>query len=199
MKRYPSTIQNAIDHFAKLPGIGPKTAQRMVFYLLKQSKDDLQAFSQSISKLKEGLKTCSTCQTISEQDPCEICSNKSRNQKQICVVAEPSDITTIESTGEYKGLYHVLGGTINTLTGVTPDKLKVKELAERINKQKPDEIIFALNPDLEGETTIIYLAKLLKPAKIKLTRLAKGLPMGSDLEYADEVTLESALRGRTVV
>jgi len=199
MNKFPTPVQNLIDEFNKLPGIGPKTSQRFVFYLLNQPKEEINKLVQALGGLKDEVKFCSVCQNITQKDPCGICSDSSRDQKTICVVAQVYDLLSIESTGEYKGLYHILGGVLNPLEGVTPRELRVKELVERIKKNKPSEIILGLNPDLEGESTVIYLTKLLAPAKIKITRLAKGLPMGADLEYADEVTLSNALKGRREV
>ena len=195
---YPSPIQNLIDQFNKWPGIGPKTSERFVFYLLKKPKEEIEKFIWTIKNLKEKITVCSKCFNFSETDPCVICSNAKRNQSLICVVAKPQDIDIMEKTKEYQGVYFVLGGLLNTVDGITPDKLRVKELIEKIScKQQPvREIILALNVNLEGETTVLYLTKLLRPYKIKITRLARGLPMNSELEYADEVTLSSALKGR---
>lgn len=205
MSKFPSSIQNLIDEFNKLPGIGPKTAEKLVFYLLKQSKTELSSFAQALEHVKDRITICSLCQNIAEKSPCHICQDPKRDKTTICIVAETQDMAVIESTGEYHGLYHILGGTLNTLEGITPDQLKIKELFARIpplNKGGQGgvrEIILALNPDLEGETTILYLTKILKPYKVRITRLARGLPMGSDLEYADEVTLSNALKGRREV
>jgi recombination protein RecR len=206
MSKFPSSIQNLIDEFNKLPGIGPKTAEKLVFYLLKQSKTELSSFAQALEHVKDRITICSLCQNIAEKSPCHICQDPKRDKTTICIVAETQDMAVIESTGEYHGLYHILGGTLNTLEGITPDQLKIKELLARIipplNKGGQGgvkEIILALNPDLEGETTILYLTKILKPYKVRITRLARGLPMGSDLEYADEVTLSNALKGRREV
>jgi len=197
---YPKSIQNLIDYFSKLPTVGPKTAERYVFYLLKQSPEELQKFAQAIAELKEKTTICQTCLSIAEANPCSICSDQKRNQLTICVVADSRDMLTIEATKQYNGLYHILGGTINTIEGIKPEQLNVKQLIARIKQNRIKEIILALNPDLEGETTAMYLAKLLKPSQqggIKITRLAKGLPMGADLEYADEITLANALKYRT--
>ena len=199
MPKFPTPIQNLIDEFNKLPGIGPKTSQRFVFYLLNQPKEELEKLVQALTGLKTQIKFCSICQNITQEDPCEICSDSTRDQKIVCVVANVYDLLSIENTGEYNGLYHILGGVLNPLEGVTPQELRVKELVERIKKNKPLEIILGLNPDMEGESTVIYLTKLLAQTKIKVTRLAKGLPMGADLEYADEVTLTNALEGRREV
>ncbi len=195
----PPTIQNLISEFSQLPGIGAKTAERFVFYLLKKDPAELKKFADNLGQLKDKIKICSVCQNYSEQDPCLICSDKNRDQTVICVVAEPTDLTAIEKTGEFKGVYHILGGVLNPLEGITPDKLKINELVERIKKTRPKEIILGLNPDIEGETTSLYLNKIFKTLDVKVTRLAKGLPMGSDLEYADQATLSSALNNRRSV
>lgn len=196
MPKFPEPIQNLINEFNKLPGIGPKTSERFVFYLLKQPKEEIVKLTHVLENLKNKITYCSVCQNISEQNPCPICSDSKRDKKTICIVSESHDLASIENTGEFKGLYHVLGGTLSPLEGITPDKLAIKQLLQRIKKDKVKEIIVALNPDLEGESTTLYLTKTLKPFNIKITRLARGLPMGSDLEYADEVTLSNALKGR---
>lgn len=195
---YPSPIQNLIDEFNKFPGIGPKTSERFVFYLLKKQKEEVERLLLNIKNLKEKITLCSQCFSFSEKDPCSICSNFKRNHSLICVVAEPQDIAILEKTKEYHGVYFVLGGLLNTLEGITPEKLKIKQLLKKISDQKPQvkEVILALNPNLEGETTVLYLTKLLKPYKIKMTRLAQGLPTNSELEYIDEITLSNALKGR---
>ena len=180
---YPSSIQNLINQFSQLPGIGPKTAERFVFHLLKQSPEQLNKFAKDLTQLKNKTVRCSICQNFTDQ-------------KTICVVAEPQDIIALEKIGDYQGVYHVLGGLLNSLDNITPDKLTIDKLTERIKNNQPKEIILALNPNIEGESTALYLTKLLKPLNIKITRLARGLPMGSDLAYADEVTLGSALQGR---
>jgi len=214
MTKFPSSIQNLIDQFNKLPGIGQKTAEKLVFYLLKQPKTELAAFAEALAHVKDKITYCAICQNIAEKSPCPICADTKRDSSTICVVALPQDMIAIESTGDYQGKYHVLGGNLNTLDGITPEQLKIKELVGRLasgplNKEGeitpftkggsggiPKEIILGLSPDLEGETTILYLTKILKPYKMKITRLARGLPMGSDLEYADEATLSNALKGR---
>ncbi len=196
MSKLPESIQKLIEEFNKLPGIGPKTSERFVFYLLKQSKLELEKFALALSHLKDKIKTCSVCYNFTEKDPCEICGDKKRDQKTICVVAESPDQEAIEKTSEYHGSYHVLGGTINQVEGIGPENLRIQELINRLKKDHLKEIIIALNPDMEGESTALYLVRLLKPYKIKITRLARGLPMGSDLEYADEITLTNALAGR---
>lgn len=194
---YPASVKNLIDQFTKLPGIGPKTAERLVFYLLKQPKENLVKFGLTLQNLQNKITICQQCYNFAESNPCLICQDKKRNQKLICVVAKPQDIFALEKTNEYQGVYHVLGGLIDPLSGITPDKLKIRELVERIKKDGVLEIILALNSDMPGETTILYLTKLLKQFKnIKISRLAQGLPIGSELEYADEITLSNALKGR---
>ncbi|MDO8668394.1 MAG: recombination mediator RecR [bacterium] len=194
--RYPASIQNLIDHFSKLPTVGPKTAERYVFYLLKAHPEWLQGFAQAIAELKEKTTVCQTCLTIAETNPCSICSDQKRNHSIICLVADTRDLLAIESTKQYNGLYHVLGGVINMIEDIKPENLNFKQLLNRLKQNTVKEIILAFNPDLEGETTSMYIVKLLKPYKIKVTRLAKGLPMGADLEYADEITLSNALKYR---
>jgi len=211
MAKFPSSIQNLIDQFNKLPGIGQKTAEKLVFYLLKQPKTELGVFAEALAHVKDKIIYCSVCQNIAEKSPCQICADTKRDNATVCVVALPQDMIAIESTGDFQGKYHVLGGNLNTLDGVTPEQLKIKELVGRLASIPPSplarpamavdkggikEIILGLSPDLEGETTILYLTKILKPYKVKITRLARGLPMGSDLEYADEATLSNALKGR---
>ena len=195
--RYPASIQNLIDQFSKLPTVGPKTAERYVFYLLRQHPEWLQQFAQAIAEVKEKTTVCQTCLAIAESNPCQICSDQKRNRSVICLVADTRDMLAIEATKQYKGVYHILGGVINTIEGIKPDQLNIKALLNHLRQNNAKEIILAFNPDLEGETTAIYIAKLLKTHKIKITRLAKGLPMGADLEYADEITLSNALKYRS--
>ncbi len=192
----PQSIQKLIDQFNKLPGIGPKTAERLSFWLLKKPQADLEEFAQSLKEAKKDLIICSVCQNISEKDSCPICSDKNRDQQIICVVAETHDLQTIERLKEYNGLFHVLGGVINHLEGIGPDSLNIDSLVKRIKNDHIQEVILGLNPDMEGESTSLYLHKLLKPLDVKVTRLARGLPTGSNIEYADEVTLSSALKNR---
>ncbi|MDD5043248.1 MAG: recombination mediator RecR [Patescibacteria group bacterium] len=194
--RFPKVIQNLIDQFNKLPGIGPKTSERLVFYLLKRPREELKEFAEALEKVSNATTVCSICYNFTETNPCEICSDKKRDKNIICVVAEIFDLLAIENTGEYNGLYHVLGGNLNPIEGITPDELTIKQLLARLSKNGFREIILALNPDIEGESTTLYLSKILKPYKIKITRLARGLPMGSNLEYADEITISNALKGR---
>jgi len=194
---YPDSIKNLIEQFSKLPSVGPKTAERLVFYLLRQPKDRLEKFGLALEKIKDQITVCKKCQNFAENDPCSICSDSRRSLAVICVIATPQDLFALEKTNEYQGTYHILGGVIDPLEGITPEKLKLKELIERIKKDNVKEVILAFNSDMPGETTILYLTKLLKQFKnVKITRLAQGLPSGSDLEYADEITLTSALKGR---
>lgn len=193
----PKQIENLISQFERLPGIGPKSAERLTFYLLKNKKEDLNNFAKSLTNLKEGITICSICQNISEQNPCSICKNKSRDNSIICVVEEAQDALVLENTHEYKGLYHILHGAISPVNDICPEDLKIKELLERVQRNKETkEIILATNPTLEGEATAMYISKLLKPQGLKITRIARGLPSGGDLEYADDITLTNALEGR---
>lgn len=196
MKVIPQKIQNAIDQFAKLPGIGPKSAQRLTFYLLRSGEKDVRDFGEAILGLKDNLQTCQVCCNISESDNCVICSDSSRDGKVICVVGEPLDIIAVEKTGQFRGLYHVLGGVISPVEGIGPDDLFIANLVRRVKAGGVDEVILATNPNLEGETTALYIQRLIKPFDVKITRLAHGLPVGSDLEYADEITLSRSFEGR---
>jgi recombination protein RecR len=201
MNSYPDAIKTLIDQLSSLPGLGPKTAERIVFYLLKQGNGTINNLVDSLGQLSQNVTICKNCHNVATHSPCQICSDPKRDKTTVCVVAYPQDVLVIEKTGDYHGLYHVLGGTINPVEGITPEQLKIGELTSRIQKQTPkiSEVIVATNPDLEGESTAMYLSRLLKPLKIKVTRLAKGLPMGSDLEYADEITVSSAIKGRQVM
>lgn len=199
MSRFPQPIQNLINGFTRFPGIGPKTATRFVFHLLSRPEEELKNLAQSIASLKAKITHCKVCQNFSLGSPCEICQDLKRNKSLVCVVSRPQDLEALEKTNEYPGVYHILGGTISPLQGIGPEHLKIQELINRVKKDNIQEIILALNPDMNGETTSLYLTKLLKPFNIKITRLARGLPVGSELEYADEVTLSSALKGRKEV
>jgi len=192
----PSSIKKLIEQLYKLPGIGPKTAERLAFWLLKRPQADLEKFAQTIAQAKKDLLLCSSCQNIAESDPCPICADPARNHALICVVAESHDLQSLEKLHEYQGLYHILGGVINQLAGIGPDSLNIDSLTARIKKNNFKEVILAFNPDLEGEATTLYLQKVLKPLGPKITKLARGLPTGSDIEYADELTLSSALKNR---
>lgn len=196
MSPTPHALARLIQEFTKLPGIGPKTAERLVYHLLKQPKENLSLFAESLNQAKAEVVVCGLCYRFSDQNPCPICTDKKREHNLICVVAESQNIPVIEKTGAFNGLYHVLGGLISPLEGTTPDKLRINELEARLKANGVKEVILALNPDVDGETTSLYLSQLIKPQGIKVTKLARGLPMGADLEYADEVTLESALIGR---
>lgn len=196
MKEFAQPIARLIDELKRLPGVGQKTAQRLAFHLLRQPLEDALRLADAIRDAKQKLRSCSLCNNITDQDPCAFCSSPSRNPKLICVVEEPQDILNIERTRQYGGLYHVLGGVIAPLQGVGPEQLKINSLLERARNGAVEEIIIATNPNAEGEATALYLSKLLKPLGIMVTRLAMGIPMGSDLEYADEVTLQRALEGR---
>ncbi len=185
-----------IDEFHKLPGIGPKTAQRLTYYLIRMPEEEARALAEAILAIKDSIILCSTCQNITDSDPCLICRNDKRDRSQICVVAEPLDILPLERTGGYKGLYHVLHGAISPADGIGPDDLKVKELLDRLKDGEVSEVILATNPNLEGEATAMYLHRLIGPLGVRVTRLARGLPFGADLEYADDVTLTRALENR---
>lgn len=198
MPRYADSIQSLVDLLNRLPGIGPKSAERLAFYIVKLSDDEREQLVRALQNVKAGVKRCSLCSQWSGASPCHLCADKNRDHAQLCVVAETQDLAAIERTHEYHGVYHVLGGVLNPLTGVTGEDLNIGTLTARIEKGNPKitEVIFGLNPDVEGETTILYLTKLLRPLQVKLTRLARGLPLGANLEYADEVTLGDALKGR---
>jgi len=197
MRRFPAPIHNAVAALGRLPGVGPKTALRYAFALLRFSKNDLLLLSRSISDLTT-IATCNTCLTYAESDICDICADSSRDLSKLCIVAEARDIATLEATSAYKGKYFVLGGVLNPIDGMTPETLNIHELINRLkNDRIIQECILAFSPDVHGETTILYLARLLKPLNVSTTRLARGLPMGADIEYADEVTLASAISGRS--
>jgi len=192
---YPQALQRLIEEFQKLPSIGPKSAQRIAFYIVKQNETNVKNLYNSIINAKEKIKLCRICYNITTQDICYICSNTSRNKSNICVVSEASDIIAIEKTKEFFGTYHVLHGIISPIEGIGPEKLKIKELINRINSEV-NEVILAISPSIEGETTSLYLKKLLKPLNIKVTRIAFGIPIGGDLEYSDTITLAKAIEGR---
>ena len=196
MAYYPEPVARLIDALQKLPGIGPKTAQRLTFFLLKRPADEVQALAQAIDQLKSQIVHCSVCFNITEEDPCRICKDPARDARLLCVVEEPNDLLAIERTGQFRGRYHVLLGALSPLDGIGPEDLRVRELLARLETEAREEVILATNPNGEGEATAIYLAKLLKPFALRVTRIARGLPVGGDLEYADEVTLSKALEGR---
>jgi len=196
MALYIKSVENLINEFKKLPGIGPKSARRIVFFLLKLSHDDILKLSRSIVEMKEKVRFCSQCYGLSEEDICYICRDESRDRKKICIVEEVSDVAIIEKTGEYKGLYHVLGGLLSPIENIGPDEIRIPGLLERIKANNIEEVIIALNPNVEGESTAMYLKKILIPQGVRVTRLASGLPVGGDLEYADEVTIGRAISDR---
>ena len=186
----------AIEELSKLPSIGKKTAQRLALFILKMDDERVDNLLKSVKELKTKLKSCSRCNNLSVDELCEVCKSSKRDKSIICVVEEASDVIAIEKTHEFSGLYHVLGGVLSPLTGITPDSLKIKELLKRFEKEDIKEVILALNPDTEGETTSLYLAKLIKPINIKITRIARGLPVGGDLEFADDATIGRAMINR---
>lgn len=196
---YDGAIQDLIDSFAKLPGIGPKGAQRIAFHLLGVDRQSAQDLADAIITVKEKVRFCEICGNVCETSPCPICQDPRRDRSVICLVEEPKDVMSIERTGEYRGLYHVLGGAIDPMSNVGPGDLRIPELLQRLKSGEVKEIILALDPNIEGEATTTYLARLLDPLEIKVTRLASGLPVGSDLEYADEITLGRAISGRRAV
>ncbi|MFQ5652114.1 MAG: recombination mediator RecR [bacterium] len=192
------SMEKAISELSKLPGIGRKTAQRLVFYLLKTPKREVQSLAEALIAIKEKIDFCTICFNITETDPCQICTSDKRDRTTVCVVEEANDVLALEKTGEYKGLYHVLGGALSPLEGLGPEDLNIKELLSRLNGST-NEVIIATNPNTEGEATALYLEKLIKPLDIKITRIARGLPVGGDLEYADAMTLTKALEGRITI
>ncbi len=191
-------LQQLIEEFARLPGVGRKTAQRLALHILKQPREDVVKMAKSLVNVKDKIRYCSSCWNITEVDPCPVCSSPKRERGIICVVEEPNDVMAVEKTNEFKGLYHVLGGSLSPLDGIGPDDLKIRELLQRISGDVA-EVILALNPNVEGEATTMYLTKLLKPLGVKVSRIARGLPVGGDLEFADEATLTRALEGRIVL
>lgn len=193
---YAAPVQGLIDELGRLPGIGPKSAQRIAFHLLKVSREDALRLARSISEMKDKVTFCRRCFNIAESELCSICSDERRDATTVCVVEEPRDLVAVERTGEYRGRYHVLQGAISPIEGIGPDQLRVKELLDRLEGEGTQEVILSTNPNIEGEATALYLARILKPLGVKVTRLASGLPVGGDLEYADELTLGRALEGR---
>jgi recombination protein RecR len=196
INKTPNPVQALINEFSKLPTVGPKTAARLVFHLLNRPRSDAQLLADAIIALKERVRLCSTCFSITEDDPCVFCTDERRDATILCVVAEAKDIFALERTSVYRGRYHVLGGLISPMDGIGPAQLRVKELIDRIAAVRPEELIIATNPNAEGEATALYLCRLIAPSGVKVTRLAYGLPIGGDLDYADEVTLAKALEGR---
>ena len=193
---YTSSFSKLIDVFRKMPGIGHKSAVRMAYYILTLSDSEVDGIITAISDAKEKIRYCSVCQNMTESDPCEICSNTKRNHSVICVVEQPKDVIALEKTREYYGVYHVLHGAISPMDGITPDDLKIKELLSRVAQGGVDEVIMANSPSIEGEATAMYISKLIRPFGVKVTRIAYGLPVGGDLEYADQITLVKAIEGR---
>ena len=197
MSLYSPSIEKLIESFERLPSIGHKTAARLAFYMLNCSEDETNEFVSSIINAKKNLKYCSICYNISDTDPCNICGNPKRDKSVICVVEDVRDVVAMEKTHEFKGVYHVLHGSISPMKGVEPDDIKIKELLSRLMSGEVKEVILATNPTVEAEATAMYLSKLIKPLSIKVTRIAHGIPVGGDLEYTDEITLTKALEGRT--
>ena len=193
---YPEPIAKLIEGFSKLPGIGNKTAQRLTFHVLNMEEKDVMDIAKALVNVKKDLQYCSVCQNITDEDPCYICKDKSRDHSAICVVQDPKDVIAMERMREYTGMYHVLNGVISPMEGIGPEELKIKELLHRLEDEQVKELILATNPNIEGEATAMYISKLVKPFGLKVTRIAHGLPVGGDLEYADEVTLSKALEGR---
>lgn len=202
MSLLPPSLTRLIENFQRLPGVGPKTAQRLAFYLLHVPEEELQKFADNLTNLKKSTVLCSVCRNVSEKDPCQICSNASRDQSIICVVEQPTDVLSIEKTGMFKGMYHVLHGSLDPLNNIGPDELYIADLLKRFEKSEHEikEVILAVNPNMEGEATAMYINQQLtangKQLTVKVTRLAHGLPVGGDIEYADSVTLTRALEGR---
>ncbi|MCT4612245.1 MAG: recombination mediator RecR [Clostridia bacterium] len=197
MNYYGNHLTNLIEEFSRLPGIGSKSAQRLAFYVIDMPEKNVEKFAEAILAAKKNIKYCSKCQNISDSDPCYICTNSSRNNKQIMVVEDPRDMAAYEKTKNFKGKYHVLHGAISPLAGVGPQNIKIKELLERLQTDdEVEEIIIATNPNVEGEATAMYISKLLKPIGIKVTRIAHGIPVGGDIEFVDDVTLLRAFEGR---
>jgi recombination protein RecR len=193
---YPEPVARLIEAFQRLPGIGPKTAQRLTFYMLKRPPDEVRELGDALLAVKQKITYCRICFNVTDEDPCRICSDPRRDAHVICVVEEPNDLLAMERTGEFRGTYHVLLGALSPLDGIGPDDLKIRELLARLEGRETTEIILATNPNVEGEATALYLAKLLRPLAVRITRIARGLPVGGDLEYADQVTLSKALEGR---
>lgn len=196
MLKLPTSLERVINEFGKLPGIGPKTAQRLAFYLLKKESVDINGLSDAVRALKTDITFCSQCHNMAETDPCSICADQNRDHTLICVVEEPLDALALDKTGQFKGVFHVLGGVLNPMEGIGPSQLNIASLQKRILDLSAKEIIIATNPTLEGETTAMHISKFLRDSNVRVTRIARGLPMGGDLEYADEITLSRALDGR---
>jgi recombination protein RecR len=196
LAHYPEPFARLIEALQRLPGIGPKTAQRLTFFLLKRPADEVRELSEAIRAVKERIVHCTSCFNVTDEDPCRICADPARDARVLCVVEEPNDLLAMERTGEFRGRYHVLLGALSPLDGIGPEDLKVRELLARLERGETTEVILATNPNVEGEATAIFLARLLRPLGVRVTRIARGLPVGGDLEYADQVTLSKALEGR---
>jgi recombination protein RecR len=189
-------VARLIDELGRLPGVGPKSASRLAYYLLRAPRDQVLGLAEAILEVKERIVLCSRCFNVTESNPCSVCQDASRDQRIICVVEEPLDVVALERTGEFSGLYHVLHGAISPVDGIGPDKLRIRELIARVDTERPDEVILATNPNIEGDATAMYIARQLIPKGVTISRPASGLPVGGDLEYADEITLGRALAGR---
>ena len=196
MSGFPVSMRSLIEELSRMPGIGPKSAQRLAFYILKSSKEDAAALSWAILKVKDSVRFCKTCNNLSDEETCEICKSSSRNRSLLCIVEEPNDIITIERAGDFNGIYHVLLGSLSPLDGIGPSDLKIKELLERVKKEKFEEIIIATDFNTEGEATSLYLVRVLKSSGAVITRVAYGIPVGGDLQYADQATIIKAFEGR---
>jgi recombination protein RecR len=196
MPDFAAPIARLVEELKRLPGIGQKTAQRLAFFILRSSREDALALAEAIRGAKENIRECSVCNNITDIDPCLYCTNPARSGKMICVVENPNDIMAVEKTRQYSGVYHILGGALAPLSGVGPEQLKIKSLLERLRGGTVEEIILATSPTTEGEATAVYISKLIKPLGVRVTRIAMGIPVGSDLEYADEVTMSKAMEGR---
>ncbi len=195
----PGPVARLIEEFHKLPGVGPKSAQRLTYYLLRMPAAEARALAEAILEVKERITFCPVCQNVTDSNPCRICASDRRDRSMICVVEEPMDTLAMERSGSYRGLYHVLHGAISPMDGIGPEELKIEELLARLRTNEATEVILATNPNLEGEATAMYLTRLLRPLGLRITRLARGLPVGGDLEYADDVTLTRAMEGRQEV
>ena len=196
MAYYPEPVARLIDALQRLPGIGPKTAQRLTFFLLKRPLEEVRELSDALIAVKDRIVYCQICFNVTDQDPCRICADPARDARLLCVVEEPNDLLAMERTGEYRGRYHVLLGALSPLDGIGPEDLKIREFLARLERGGTTEVILATNPNVEGEATALFLAKLVRPLGVRVTRIARGLPVGGDLEYADQVTLSKALEGR---
>ncbi len=194
--RYPPSLQRLIEELQKLPGVGPRSAERLAFHVLGANLKDSEALAQAIFTIKTAIRRCTGCNNITEGDPCDICQDGSRSRNLLCVVEQPQDVMALERTGIFHGLYHVLSGRISPLSGVGPEHLSIEHLIKRVGREKPQEIVLATNSDIEGEATAVYLAKLLRPMEIAISRLAYGLPVGGSLDYADDLTIKRSLEGR---